>query len=240
MLIASYFHAFAVLGDEAIRDLAKRNLDRILKERLADGRLYHTEGIPAVLEDYVHLVEALVSGYEATGERLYLDKADALMASCIEKFYDRREGGFFDTETEVLGTRLKRMEDVPQPSANALAVLMLMKLSLITGNDEYERASRQTLGIFSGLAREIGVHAGAFFMSLDASFRMLKLTVEAPPDGELARAARAISGKTYTAIVYGEDHGRVVPCKGTTCFEPISNPSMLENICLRLISSDRT
>lgn len=239
MLIASYFHAFAVLGNEAIRDLAKRSLDRILKERLVGGRLHHTEGIPAVLEDYVHLVEALVSGYEATGERLYLDKADELMASCMEKFYDRREGGFFDTETEVLGTRLKRMEDVPQPSANALAVLVLMKLSLMTGNDEYERAARQTLGIFSGFAREIGVHAGAFFVSLDASFHMLKLTVEAPPESGLARAARALAGKAYTAIVYGDDHDRVIPCKGVTCYEPVSDPAMLEDVCARLIASDR-
>jgi uncharacterized protein YyaL (SSP411 family) len=234
MLIAAYFHAFAVLRDEDIRDFAGRSLERILKARLADGRLMHAEDIPAVLEDYIHLIDALVSGYEATGGKPYLTKADELMVMCMEKFYDKKEGGFFDTETEVLGTRLKRVEDVPQPSANALAVMLLLKLSLMTGKDEYERAARQTLGIFSELARAIGAHAGAYFASLDASFRMMKLTVEAPPESELARAARAVAGKAYIAIVYGDDHGRVIPCKGNTCFEPVSDPSRVLGVCTKL------
>lgn len=237
MLISSYFHAYAVLGEEGVRAFAERSLDRILKERLSDHALLHTEGIPAVLDDYVHLIDALVSGYEAMAEKPYLAKADELMAACMEKFYDKQEGGFFDTESEVLGTRLKRMEDVPQSSANALAVLVLMKLSLMTGKDEYRSAARRTLGIFSELAREIGAHAGAYFASLDASFRMLKLTVEAPPESGLARAARALAGKAYTAVVYGEDRGRVIPCKGTVCFEPVGDPATLENICLRLAAS---
>jgi uncharacterized protein YyaL (SSP411 family) len=237
MLISSYFHAYAVLGEEEVRAFAERSLDRILKERLSDHALLHTEGIPAVLDDYVHLIDALVSGYEATAENLYLAKADELMAACMEKFYDKQEGGFFDTESEVLGTRLKRMEDVPQSSANALAVLVLMKLALMTGKDEYRSAARRTLGIFSELAREIGAHAGAYFASLDASFRMLKLTVEAPAESGLARAARAVAGKAYTAVVYGEDRGRVIPCKGTVCFEPVVDPATLENICLRLAIS---
>jgi uncharacterized protein YyaL (SSP411 family) len=234
MLIASYFHAFAVLGVEDISAFGRRCLDRILKERFAAGRLMHTEDIPAVLDDYIHLIDALVSGYEATGGKPYLAKADELMAACLKKFYDKKEGGFFDTETEVLGARLKRAEDVPQPSANALAIMLLKKLSLMTGTDEYERAARQTLGIFSGLAREIGAHAGAYFESLDASFRILKLTVEAPPESGLARAARALSGKMYTAIIYGDDRGRVIPCKGNTCFEPVSDPSRLLDVCTKL------
>jgi uncharacterized protein len=233
MLIAAYFHAFAVLGHEDIRAFGIRSLDRILKERFADGRLLHVDDIPAVLDDYIHLIDALVAGYEATAGKPYLAKADELMALCMGKFYDRQEGGFFDTESAVLGTRLKRMEDVPQPSANALAALLLLKLSLMTGKDEYDKAARQTLTIFSGLAREIGAHAGAYFASLDASFRMLKLTVEAPPESKLAKASRALAGKTYTAIVYGDDHGRVVPCKGAACFEPVYKPDDLGDL-LRL------
>ncbi len=209
MLIASYFHAFAVLGDEDIRAFGTRSLDRILKERFVDGRLMHTEDVPAVLDDYIHLIDALVSGYEATAEKPYLAKADELMTACMEKYYDRQEGGFFDTETEVLGTRLKRMEDIPQPSANALAVLLLLKLSLMTGKDEYQKAARQTLGIFLEMAREIGAHAGAFFVSLDASFRMLKLTVEAPPESKLAaRGARPFRDDVHGDRLWGRPRPR--------------------------------
>jgi hypothetical protein len=149
-------------------------------------------------------------------------------------FYDAGEGGFFDTESEVLGTRLKRMEDTPHPSANSVAVMLLLKLSLMTGKDQYRQQAEQSLRVFADLAREIGVHAGAYYCGLDASYRVLKLTVEAHPDSELARAARAISGMAYTAIVYGDDNGRVIPCKGTVCHEPVSEPSRLLDICTKM------
>jgi hypothetical protein len=63
---------------------------------------------------------------------------------------------------------------------------------------------------------------------------MLKLTVEAAPESELSRAARALSGRAYTAIVYSEDRGRVIPCKGTVCHEPVNDPSRLAEVCMRL------
>jgi uncharacterized protein len=224
MLTAAWFHAGSVFGEKAITAFAAKSLERVLQERLVDGRLLHTEGVPAVLDDYIHLVDALIEGYVATAEQRYLTQADVLMTACIERFYDNPAGGFFDTETEVLGTRLKKIEDVPHPSANALAILLLLKLSLMIGKDEYLRIALQSLRLFAGFAREIGVHAGTYFCSLDASFRMLKLAVEAAPESELARTSRALTGKTYAAIAYGDDHDRVIPCGHETCAEPIRDP----------------
>ncbi len=234
MLISAFFHAYCVLGDEAVRDFGVLSLERILKKRLVDGRLLHTEDIPAVLDDYVYLVYALIAAYEATALSRYLDLADELMAVCLAKFYDSAEGGFFDTESEVLGTRLKRIEDVPHASANALAVMLLLKLSLMTGKDEYRQRAEQTLGIFAASAAVMGVHAGTYFCALDASYRMLKITVEAPPAGELAKAARLLSGRTYAALIYGEDHGRVTACRQNTCFDPIHEPDKVRDVCREL------
>jgi uncharacterized protein YyaL (SSP411 family) len=234
MLIASYFHAFMVLGDEEVKSFGVKSLDRILRDCIADGVLMHAENIPAALDDYINLIDALIAGYEATGGKQYLLRADLFMSTCIDKFYDEQEGGFFDTEQEVLGARLKRMEDVPHPSANALAIMLLLKLAHMIGKDEYRKAAEQSLKIFSALAREMGVHAGAYFCSLDASFHMLKLTVEAHPESELARAARALAGKQYAAIVYGEDRGRVIPCTRDACLEPISEPNRLLDLQAQL------
>ena len=224
MLIAAYFHAFNVFGDEEVKSFGVVSLERILKDRLIDHALMHAENIPAGLDDYVHLIDALITGYEATATQRYLLLADELMAACIKKFFDPGEGGFFDTENAVLDTRFKKIEDTPHSSANAVAVLLLLKLSLMTGNDEYRLRGEQSLRLFSGFAREIGVHAGAYFCSLDASFRMLKLAVEAAPGSELAATARALTGNLYAAIVYGDDNGRVIPCSNNICLEPLSSP----------------
>jgi hypothetical protein len=234
MLISAWFHAFAVLGDEEIRAFGVKSLERILAGRLVDGVLLHAENIPAVLDDYVFLIDALIAGYEATARQRYLTSAEELMAVCLEKFSDKAEGGFFDTEREVLGTRLKKIEDIPHASANALAIMLLLKLSLMTGKDAYRQTAERTLRLFARSAREMSVHAGAFFCAYDAFFRMLKLTVEAAPDSGLARAARALAGTIYTAILHGEGNNRVVPCTANTCHEPITDAARLRDICAKL------
>lgn len=229
MLIAAYFHASVVFGDDEVKQFAVKSLERILKERFIDGALFHAENVSAALDDYVHLIDALISGYEARAKPRYLKSADELMAACIEKFLDA-EGGFFDTEKEVLGARMKRVEDIPHPSANALAVTLLLKLSFMTGKDEYRRAAERALRIFTGPARETSVHAGAYFCALDAWFRMIKLTVEAAPESVLAHAARALAGRTYVAVFYGEeDNNQVVPCSRNACYAPLHDPKSLES-----------
>jgi uncharacterized protein len=234
MLIASYFHAFLVLGDEEVRSFGVKSLDRILRNCIIDGVLMHAENIPALLDDYINLIDALIAAYEATAGKRFLLQAEDLMSLCIEKFFDKLEGGFFDTDQDVLGARLKRIEDVPHPSANALAIMLLLKLAYMTDRDDYRKAAVQSLERLSALAREMGIHAGAFFCGLDASFRMLKLTIEAHPDSELASAGRAVAGKQYAAIVYGEDRGRVIACTRDTCLEPINEPDILRHLQAQL------
>ena len=225
MFITSFLKAYRVLGDAGLRDFALTSLDRVLKERFIGGALYHTEGIPAVLDDHVYLIEALVAAYEATGDRVRLDAATAFMDRCLERFGDGK-GGFFDTEEEVLGTRLKRVEDIPHPSANATAALLLVKLFHITGKEPYRAQAERSLKIFSLAVKEMSIHAGTYFCALDAWFTMLKLTVEAELSSDLAAAARRLTGP-YTVLVYGEDKGRVVLCIGETCYEPVTNSEEL-------------
>ncbi len=228
MLIASYFHAFRVLNDLRLREFGVRSLDRVLRERLINGVLFHSEGVAAVLDDYINLINALVCAYEVTGEKRYLTQADELMERCREKFEDKGQGGFFDTENAVLGTRLKRIEDIPHPSANSLAAMLLLKLALMTARESYVRAAEDTLRLFSGEARGMGIHAGSFFCALDAYFHLLKLSVDAPPASELAAAARSLAGP-YTAIVYGEDKDRVIPCVRDVCYEPFHDTAGLRD-----------
>jgi uncharacterized protein YyaL (SSP411 family) len=228
MLISSSFRAFRVLNDPWLLEFAVKSLDRILRERLIKGVLFHSEGITAVLDDYINLIDALVAAYEATGKGRYLSQADELMERCREKFEDKGQGGFFDTEDEVLGTRLKRIEDIPHPSANSLAAMLLLKLSLMTAKESYARAAEETLRLFSREAQAIGVHAGSYFCALDAYFHLLKLSVEASPTSELAAAARSLTGP-YTAVVYGEDKGRIIPCANNVCAEPLSDVGALRD-----------
>jgi hypothetical protein len=228
MFITSFLKAFRVLGDAGHRDFALLSLDRLLRERTGGGRLEHAAGIPALLDDAVYLVEALVAAYEATGDRSHREGAERFMNEALEAFGDPA-GGFFDTADSVLGVRLKRIEDIPHPSANAVAALQLIKLWHITGKERYREAAERTLSIFAAAAPEMGTHGGMYFCALDAWFSALTLTVEARPDSDLARAAMRLAGTT-TVLVHGEDRGRVIPCVQGVCREPVTRPGELRSV----------
>ncbi len=226
MLITSFLLAFRALGDRNARDFALKSLDRIMKIRLEGDTLLHSEGVKAVLDDYVYLVEALLAAYEVTGDTLYLGRAEEIMGVCVQKFWDGHAGGFFDTEDEILGGRLKTVEDVPQPSANTAAIMQLLKLSAITGNDAYLDSAEKAVNAFSVKTAELGIHAGYYFSSMNASFHLLRLAIEDPPDSGLAKTALSVYSP-FKNIAYVEGSGRVTPCLNGVCYEPISDPDKL-------------
>jgi uncharacterized protein YyaL (SSP411 family) len=225
LFITSCLGAARVLDDPWLRDFSLTSLSRVLREHYNGAQLLHTAGIPGLLDDHVHLVDALLSAYEVTGDARHLLQAQEMMRLTLALFQDS-EGGFFDTSQDVLGTRLKRIDDIPHPSANSTAVLVLLKLHRLTGEDRYQEAAAKALSFFAPAAAEIGIHAGAYYGVLDAWFNLLTLTVEAPPESKLARAARTFAGAA-TVIRYTGDQGRVIPCRDTLCGEPITDPGAL-------------
>jgi uncharacterized protein YyaL (SSP411 family) len=228
MLISVYLKAFRALGDRGIKDFALLSLERIMRNHFMKDELFHTEGVKAVLDDYIYLTDALIAAYEATGNSLYLQLADRLMELCLNRFQDEEGGGFFDTESEVIGMRLKSLEDVPHPSANSLGIILLLKLSLMTGKDVYRLHAEKSLKSFSHLAKNPDIQYGYYFCAVDAYFHMLELTLQVPPASRLAETALS-SFSPYLSVVYGADKGNVIPCVRDVCYEPIDNPEDLKD-----------
>ncbi len=197
-----------------------------------NNELFHTEDIRALLDDYIYMIEALINIYEVTGNMTYLKRASELMDLCIKKFYDRDEGGFFDTDGEVLGLRLKGIEDIPHPSANSLGLMLLLKLCRLTDKNEYCLNTEKGLKKFSSRSGKIGAIAGYYFCALDAYFNSVKLTLDTSPESKLTDTAVSVFSP-YMCIVYGEDKGRVIPCIGNVCYEPINNPHKLKELLTR-------
>src|SRR3990172_935389 len=148
------------------------------------------------------------------------------MGLCLEKFQDKGTGGFFDVEEDVLGIRIKAVEDVPHPSANSAGIMQLLRLYHITGKDAYYQYAEAALKSFSGETEDMGLHAGYYFCALEAYFHMLRLFIEAAPGSGLAEAARSFF-RPYKSVVYGEDKGQVTPCQNGVCLEPLGTPEAL-------------
>lgn len=227
MFISAYLWAYRVLGDPKVKDFALRSLQRIWTGCMKGDELLHCEGVKGVIDDYVFILEAMIEAYEVEADPLYLKRAEEIAGLCINKFWDEGAGGFFDTDEEVLGVRLKAVEDVPHPSANSVGIMQLLRLYFITGKEEYYRRTEEGLKTFSGSALDLGIHAGQFFCVLDAYFNAIKLTVGGPSDDELANASVNLF-RPYKTVVYGGENGCVTPCLSSgVCLEPISDLSAL-------------
>ncbi len=228
MLVSAYLKAYRALGDSSVKDFALKTLERITKLHSVNNGLLHTEGVTALLDDYVHLIDAFIAAYEVTGNSAYRDRASGYMNQCIEKFWDSEDGGFFDTEEEVVGVRLKRIEDIPHPSANSVAIIALLKLFFIADKEIYFHYAETALKAFSSGAKGMGIHSGYYYCAVDAFYHMIKLNLETSPSGDLAAIARVIF-HPYISMAYGEDKGCVTPCKRGSCFDPICTPEGLRD-----------
>jgi uncharacterized protein YyaL (SSP411 family) len=228
MLISTYLRTFRVLKDKSMKDFSLKTLKRIMKSHFINNELFHTEDVKAVLDDYVHIIDSLITAYEVTGDSSYFIQADELMELCIKKFWDKGEGGFFDTDEEILGIRLKAIEDIPHPSTNSLGIMLLLKLYFITKKEKYLQYAETVLKLFSLKAKDTGIHSGYYFCAMDAYFNMFKLTLQTTPVSELAEAALS-SLNPFMSIVYGEDKGCVIPCFKDVCYEPINSPEGLRD-----------
>jgi uncharacterized protein len=220
LAISAFLKAYRILGLDEAKEFALKSIDRVEKRNISKGRLLHSEGIPALLDDYVFFCDALIAAYEVTGRAGYLDRAGNLMDVCLGEFGDESEGGFFDTAEEVAGMRLKGIEDIPHPSANAMAISQLMKLSFMSGLPKYRAAAMRALESFAGNAQSMGVHGASFLSALDGYFNTWELTCNLSPEADFARAALSLF-HPYTAVRYGRDEGTITSCRKEVCFEPV-------------------
>lgn len=227
MMASAFLKSYRVLKDERVKKAALDSLDQVMRMNLDEGKLMHSPGVKAGLDDYIYLVDALIAAYETTAVNEYRVLAEQFMNTCLERFWDSESDGFFDTEDEVVGLRLKDIGDTPRPSANAVAIIALVKLSLISGKEAYRQYAQRSLNAFSTEAQLMGVHGAYFFSALDSFYHMLKLDVQAPFESVLTQSVLS-SYHPYQSIVYhDEEPSLILPCVNETCYEPVSSAEQL-------------
>jgi len=172
LMLAGFAEASAILERPDYREVAEANARFLLSHLRSDGLLLRTykDGeakLNAYLEDYACLIDGLISLYEATGELTWIESAVALADKMIEQFWDDSEGGFFFTgkSHEKLIVRSKEFMDNATPSGNSIAALSLLKLNLLTANDDYRRRATAVLRL---MADQIRRYPSAFGFALSA------------------------------------------------------------------------
>ena len=155
LMISAFAKGAQVLGDAQYLNAARRAADFILSTLYDGGILLRRfrEGeaaIPGFLDDYAFFAQALLDLYEACFELRYLRMAIELTDKMLDRFRDPEDGGFFSTSEgdESLVMRMKEDYDGAEPSGNSIAALNLLRLSRITGNEQYRQEAERTLNAF--------------------------------------------------------------------------------------------
>lgn len=133
--------------DEAVRG------QEFLDTHLVDphGQLVHScrgerMGYDGLLEDYAYEGWALLELFRATGEERYLRRAGALAQEMEGRFGDPAGGYYlYGAESEALVVRPKETYDGAVPSGNAMAALVLLRLSRYTGEERWRQAAERQL-----------------------------------------------------------------------------------------------
>ncbi len=233
LFISAYLAAWRAFEDPYTKDFALLSLKRVMSENFRGGILYRSAGVHGMLDDYTHMTGALLDAYENTGEREFLQQAEGLALALERDFWDSQSGGFFDSRQEVVGLRFKNIEDIPHPSANALLIWHFVRLAALTGKEDYMRRAEESLEVFSGRAKGLGVHAGAYYFALDGFYNFMSLKVEADFKDALAEAARGV-WRPHKIIFYdGQTSGKkgaVMPCLKGRCLEAAGDAGALRKV----------
>jgi len=257
LLLGPLARAGAVLGDDAYREAALKNL-AFLRGKLWDEgtkTLYHRWRDGArdqvqLLEAYSCLLAGVLELYQVTLEAEHLQFAIDLADSMLARFYDKEEGGFWQSPagSSDLILRVKEDYDGAEPSANSVAVLALLKLAALTDRKDYRAAADKSLRLFSQRLQEIPQAVPYMLLALDFALEEPKRVVIAgdarSPDGRaLVRAAHAVYQPNKVVLATTgpvEPFAKTLPpkdgkptaylCTGTACQPPTHDGAKVKEL----------
>jgi uncharacterized protein YyaL (SSP411 family) len=247
LAISGLSRASRALGEDRFDELARDAVDALRHTVWRDGRLYATRrgdapALPAYLDDYAFLLDALCermqNGFRADDYDWAIELADAL----LERFEDRDKGGFWFTahDHEALFHRTMPGHDNATPSGNGVAARALASLGALAGEPRYLEAARRAVARF---ASSIAHSPGGFSTLLEAAERL-----EHPPTQVIVSGASADATAWRNALVASYRPGlevyvvdprsapralvkgaapatgaRAWVCRGMTCLPPVDS-----------------
>jgi uncharacterized protein YyaL (SSP411 family) len=204
-----------------------RNAEFVLGSMRRAGRLLRTwkageARLNGYLEDYAMVAAALLSLYEATLDRLWLDEARGLADEMLRLFWDAGIDGFYDTgaDHERLIVRPRNLYDNAVPSGSAVAIELLLRLAELTGEALYEQRALAALRPMADLMGRHPTAFGRFLCALDFHLGpRVELVLVAPRAlDEVAPLAREAFGRYLPNLVVA---GAVADGAGGTAGIPL-------------------
>ena len=230
LMLRSFAEAGAALNRAEYLDAARRNAAFLLDSmRDENGRILRTwrngqAKLLGYLEDYACLADGLLALHEATLESRWLREANVVAEGIIELFWDDAVGGFYDTgsDHESLMIRPRDVFDNAQPCGGSVATDVLLRLAIITGNDDFATKAATPIRALQPLLGRAPSATGHWLGALDFYVSLPKeVVIVGPADGEITKGMLGEVGKRYLP-------NRVVVGVGDPSSPPLGNSPLLE------------
>jgi uncharacterized protein len=260
LMIKGLAIAARVLRRPDLAEAASRAVDFLRHKLWRDGRLLATykDGrahLPAYLDDYAFLAEALLELLQTRWRSSDLEFAQQLIGVLRSQFEDSEVGGFFFTaqDHEQLIHRSKSYPDESLPSGNGAAAVVLCRFGLLLGElpylDSAERTVRSAWGalqeypqahmsLMNALEDLLGsteiliirgdaAAAASWSEQLGALYAPTRMIFAIPSDAAALPAALADKPPQTGVVAY--------ICSGMTCSAPMTSlPELTRQLTARI------
>ncbi len=152
--------AYAATGEPHYRTLAEQNMEWICRVFVNEsGDLWHSfksgkARIPAFLDDYAYLVQALIMLQEITGRTELLERAKKLTEVILEDFSAADSPLFYFTNRNQKDVILRKRDvyDGAQPSGNSVMAFNLKYLGIVFEKPDWFRMAEEMVSVMAGSA----------------------------------------------------------------------------------------
>lgn len=235
MMIAALSMLYRVSRNEKYLNAAV-NAQKFIEKNLCNGtRLYtswrdgkHSEN--SFLDDYAFYATALIELCNSTLNKAYLEKSEQFCNEAIRRFLDKKNGGFYLSESENMELFLnpKEVYDGAIPSGNSVMAYNFVRLYQLTENEKYCEFVEKQLEFLSSQASD--------YPAGHCMFLLTKLLYENPPehiavalknDSDLEEVRRNIPFLANISVMRGNEKYPLLNdeityyiCKNRVCLSP--------------------
>jgi uncharacterized protein len=156
LAIAALARAGAVFAHPAWIDAARGAFEFANENMTRGGELCHSwcDGVlsaGSILDDHANMAYAALLLYEATGDRVYLERCQDIVTRAVQNFSDADSGAFYLTAAgdRSLVVRIRDGLDTATPSGNGVMAHVLARLHYITGAEPYREHAEKVIGAFA-------------------------------------------------------------------------------------------
>lgn len=235
LMIGAMCELYLVSEEKRYLEAARKADAFIQKYLLENDSLYvsfckGSTGVKGFLDDYAGYIFAQLALYRATLEQDYLYRAENMCDRVMSDFGDPA-GGFYlySHDGEELILRPKETYDGAIPSGNSLMAYNLVRMSMLTDNEKYQKAAERQLNFLAAAAEPYPAGYGMFLTAL-LEYLEPPMKVTIVPDGQERKDCLPLGAPLDAAVVFLQEPTKEYPlkdgkttyyvCRGHSCLPP--------------------